>query len=187
MIRWVESAQAVQQPVHTYIETPLGELVAVAGVLEGRQALIGVWFVGQRHFPASSVVGSEDVSGNPLLGEVRTQITQWFDGERVDFHVPLAITDDAGALRVRVWRALADIPYGITTTYGALAQKLGNKSMAQAVGQAVGRNPWTLIVPCHRVLGANGSLTGYAGGVERKRLLLVREGVLFPDVSGVGQ
>jgi len=108
------------------------------------------------------------------FASVREQLEEYFDGERVEFGVPLD-TDGATPFRRNVWNALLDIPYGATVSYGELARQLGAPNAARAVGAANGSNPISIIVPCHRVIGSAGSLTGYAGGVERKRFLLRHE------------
>jgi methylated-DNA-[protein]-cysteine S-methyltransferase len=107
------------------------------------------------------------------FAEVRRQLAEYFDGERDEFDVPLEMTGTH--FQRRVWRALRQIPYGETTTYGELARRVGRPSASRAVGLANGRNPIAVIVPCHRVIGSDGSLTGYGGGLERKRLLLELE------------
>jgi len=108
------------------------------------------------------------------FASVREQLEEYFDGERVEFGVPLD-TDGATPFRRNVWNALLDIPYGATVSYGELARQLGAPNAARAVGAANGSNPISIIVPCHRVIGSAGSLTGYAGGLERKRFLLRHE------------
>lgn len=165
-------------PRHRRLPTPLGEMVIAVGDLDGRPVLTGVWFHDQKHFPERNVLGDSDDDADPLLSEAALQIAQWFAGERRDFELPLALESSPQGLRPRVWRALQEIPYGQTSTYGSIAADLGGSGLAQAVGQAVGRNPWSVVVPCHRVLGADGSMTGYAGGVDRKRALLDLEGAV---------
>jgi methylated-DNA-[protein]-cysteine S-methyltransferase len=111
------------------------------------------------------------------FGEVRTQLAEYFDGRREVFDLQLEM--QGTPFQLRVWRALQDIPYGETISYGEQARRIGRPADPRAVGQANGRNPIAVIVPCHRVIGADGSLTGYGGGVERKRWLLELEaGVL---------
>ena len=106
----------------------------------------------------------------PVLDRAVTQLAEYFRGERTDFDLPLA---PAGTpFQLAVWQALRDIPYGETINYGELATRVGNARASRAVGLANGRNPISIVVPCHRVIGANGSLTGYGGGLDRKRLLL---------------
>jgi methylated-DNA-[protein]-cysteine S-methyltransferase len=101
---------------------------------------------------------------------VRDQLGEYFAGERTDFDLRLAASGNA--FERRVWRALEEIPYGETVSYGEVARRIGRPDGARAVGLANGRNPISIVVPCHRVIGANGSLTGYGGGIERKRFLL---------------
>ena len=117
--------------------------------------------------------------GDPVLEEARRQLAEWFAGERTTFDLPLR---PAGTEFQRaVWRALAEIPFGETRTYGEIAARLGRPSASRAVGAANGRNPIGIVVPCHRVIGADGTLTGYAGGIERKRWLLAHERAVRPE------
>ncbi|MGZ4591625.1 MAG: methylated-DNA--[protein]-cysteine S-methyltransferase [Actinomycetes bacterium] len=106
----------------------------------------------------------------PVLAETVSQLTAYFAGERTDFDLPLSPTGTP--FQLRVWQALRDIPYAETINYGQLAGRVGNIKASRAVGLANGRNPISIVVPCHRVIGANGSLTGYGGGLDRKRTLL---------------
>lgn len=175
---------AASSPVsaqHRVFTTVLGEMVVAVGDFDGHPALTGVWFKDQKHFPDPQVLGPHDDGADPLLHQAQEQILEWLAGERRDFDLPLALGSKPQALRARVWQTLREIPYGATTTYGEVAAQLGGRGMAQAVGQAVGRNPWIIVVPCHRVLGSTGALTGYAGGLERKRWLLSAEGHPSPD------
>lgn len=152
---------------HTTIETGIGELTLVA---DGG-ALTGIYYPQHWHRPAIEGFGPlVESATDPLFGRVAEQFDEYLAGHRTSFAIPTAAAGDA--FQKKVWMLLGEIPYGETTTYGALAEKLGDKSLARIVGQAVGRNPLSVIVPCHRVLGSDGSLTGYAGGLERKRLLL---------------
>jgi methylated-DNA-[protein]-cysteine S-methyltransferase len=112
------------------------------------------------------------------FGEENRQIGEYFAGERTTFDFPLVL--EGSSFERRVWEALQAIPYGTTITYGALAARLGAPGAARAVGAANGRNPIAIVVPCHRVIGARGTLTGYGGGLERKRALLAHEGALLP-------
>ncbi|WP_329081703.1 methylated-DNA--[protein]-cysteine S-methyltransferase [Streptosporangium sp. NBC_01469] len=148
---------------HTVIASPLGDLTAVAedGVL------CGLYFERHLRGPAPQDRGTYDESG---FEEVRRQLGEYFAGERTRFELPLAPRGDE--FQQRVWRLLTEIPFGETRSYGELARRLGNVSLAQAVGAANARNPLSVIVPCHRVVGADGGLTGYAGGLARKRFLL---------------
>ena len=155
------------------IPTPLGEMIA----LEEQNTLCGLWFTGANHAPA--VAGGWELEPDLLLfGALREQLAAYFNGTLREFDLPL--TPQGTPFRMAVWELLRTIPAGTTTTYGALARRLagqqeGRLPAAQAVGGAVGHNPLTIIIPCHRVVGADGSLTGYAGGLERKAALLARE------------
>ncbi len=112
------------------------------------------------------------------LDEVRRELDEYFDGTRRDFDLPLDLR--VAPFNDEVLAALARVPYGLTTTYGALAREVGHPNAARAVGTVMNRNPIPIVLPCHRVIGANGSLTGYAGGLDRKRLLLGLEGATLP-------
>jgi methylated-DNA-[protein]-cysteine S-methyltransferase len=152
--------------LYTRMDSPIGELLLVG---DGR-ALHGLHM--QEGRTAASVNPEWRPADEPFA-DVRRQLSEYFDGERDEFDVPLAMTGTP--FQRRVWQALQRIPYGETTTYGELARRLGRPSASRAVGLANGRNPIAVIVPCHRVIGSDGSLTGYGGGVERKRLLLELE------------
>jgi methylated-DNA-[protein]-cysteine S-methyltransferase len=149
---------------HTVIASPVGDLTVVAH----DEAVAGLYFDGQRRRPSVEELGERTESA--LLDEVRRQLGEYFDGDRRAFDLPLAPHGDE--FDQRVWALLPTIPYGETRSYGDLARQLGDVSLAQAVGAANGRNPLCVLVPCHRVVGADGSLTGYAGGLDRKRFLL---------------
>ena len=151
--------------VHTTIDSPLGELTLVA---DG-EALAGLYFARQWYRPDPATFGAF-VPATGVLAEAGRQLTGYFTGDRTAFDLPLAPRGDA--FQRRVWDLVARIPYGRTRTYGTLARELGDPALAQRVGGAVGRNPLAIIVPCHRVVGADGRLTGYAGGLDRKRRLL---------------
>jgi methylated-DNA-[protein]-cysteine S-methyltransferase len=148
---------------HTRVESPLGPLTLRAD--DG--VLTGLYLPEHRRGPAPGTLGTRDDAGLPA---VREQLAAYFAGERTAFDVPLELRGTA--FQQRVWAALREIPYGETRTYGQLAAALGAPSASRAVGLANGRNPISIVVPCHRVVGASGSLTGYAGGVGRKRALL---------------
>ena len=146
--------------------SPLGGLLLAAD----EQGLIGLWFDGARHFAANLPEAREE-KRTPILDETARWLDDYFSGGQPDFTPPLHLI--GSAFRLRVWARLLEIPYGQTTTYGALAKRLNAGRMsAQAVGGAVGHNPISIIVPCHRVVGTNGSLTGYAGGLDRKIKLM---------------
>ncbi|QPP05503.1 methylated-DNA--[protein]-cysteine S-methyltransferase [Streptomyces bathyalis] len=152
---------------HTVFLSPLGALTLVA---DG-DALTGVYFENHRRGPSPDELGPRDAAG---FDEALRQLEEYFAGERQSFDLPLAPRGEP--FQQRVWELLKKIPYGETRSYGVLARELGDRALAQAVGAANGRNPISVIVPCHRVVGADGALTGYAGGLERKRLLLELEG-----------
>ncbi|SEF22199.1 methylated-DNA-[protein]-cysteine S-methyltransferase [Amycolatopsis pretoriensis] len=149
---------------HTVVDSPCGPLTLVA---EG-DALCGLYMHEQRHRPAEATFGSPGAVEVFALAE--TQLKEYFAGQRREFDLPLAFRGTP--FQRSVWAALLDIPYGETASYGELAQLLGKPAAARAVGLANGKNPVSIIVPCHRVLGSAGSLTGYGGGLERKRYLL---------------
>jgi methylated-DNA-[protein]-cysteine S-methyltransferase len=153
--------------VQTTIATPLGPLLLAR---TGR-GLAGAWFEGQKHHPA--LLGAPRRPDDELLGRAAAQLRAYFDGERDDFDLPLDLLGPA--FQRAVWRQLLAIPAAGTTSYGAIAKALGQPTAVRAVGGAVGRNPVSVIVPCHRVVGTDGSMTGYAGGVDRKRALLALE------------
>jgi methylated-DNA-[protein]-cysteine S-methyltransferase len=148
---------------HTRIETILGELTLVA---DG-DTLTGLYF--PHHWYRPAIVGAF-VSGDPFFAGVASQLDDYLAGRRTSFDLPVALAGDE--FQRRVWDLLTEIPYGSTTTYGALAARLGDPTLARLVGQAVGRNPVSIVVPCHRVVGKDGRLTGYAGGLRRKQQLL---------------
>ena len=152
------------------IASPLGEIL-LARTAAG---LAGLWFAGQKDHPGT-LAAPED-SGDPLLAEVERQLAEYWLGKRREFDVPL---DLLGTLFQRtVWEALLRVPLGATLSYRNIAEQVGSIAATRAVGAAVGRNPVSIIVPCHRIIGTSGSLTGYAGGLERKVALLQLEGVL---------
>jgi methylated-DNA-[protein]-cysteine S-methyltransferase len=155
---------------YTRIRTPLGTLLATA---EG-DTLTGLYFEGGRHAPEASPEWTEDAACAPLKRCAR-QIADYLDGKRKDFDLPM--TPSGTAFQQRVWREIARIPYGKTITYAELAKRAGSPGSARAAGAATGRNPLSIIVPCHRVVGSSGSLTGYAGGLDRKARLLRLEGI----------
>lgn len=152
-----------------HIVSPLGGITLAASPL----GLRGLWFDGQRHFPA--VPERPMAPRDALLCEAERQLREYFAGRRRVFELPLDLSRGT-AFQQGVWRQLAGLSFGSTTTYAGLATRIGHARAVRAVGAAVGRNPISIIVPCHRVLGSDGSLTGYAGGPERKIALLRIEG-----------
>lgn len=165
-------------PLQLAFDSPLGALHVAAT----ERGVCGVWFLGQRHAPAQLTGPSAwaEAPQHPLLCQARDQLLDYLNGESTGFDLPLDLSQGTPFQRA-VWQALRDIPRGRCLGYGALASQLGRPQAARAVGAAVGRNPVSVIVPCHRVLGADGSLTGYAGGLERKTALLRLEGFARPE------
>lgn len=149
--------------VHTVIDSPIGPLTLVAAA--GR--LAGVYLEQHRHRPELATFGPRE--DEPFLA-VTAQLKEYFAGQRTEFDLALELAGTP--FQRQVWAALGDIPYGQTISYGELAARIGKPGASRAVGLANGRNPVSIVVPCHRVVGANGSLTGYGGGMERKRYLL---------------
>lgn len=149
--------------LYTTIDSPIGELL----LLGDGDSLRGLYMQdGRRPIRISRDWTPEAAPFADAIGQLR----EYFEGARTTFEIPLVM--DGPPFERQVWRALRDIPYGRTESYGELAARIGDRSAARAVGVANGRNPIAVIVPCHRVIGADGSLTGYGGGLERKRLLL---------------
>ncbi|MBY5000899.1 methylated-DNA--[protein]-cysteine S-methyltransferase [Streptococcus suis] len=158
--------------VKSIYQSPLGSMSLVAS----DKGLRGVWFEGQKYFEAG--LNKEVVLGShPLLDSTRLLLDAYFSGEQVDFS-SLTLEAIGTDFQEKVWALLKEIPHGQTTSYGQLAQQLDIRS-GQAVGGAVGRNPYSIIVPCHRVLNQKGQLTGYAGGLDKKIWLLQHENPRF--------
>ena len=152
------------------IQTPLGEI----RLRSDGKSLTGLWFVGQVN-DAKNNCGIEMKDDLPIFGQVETWLESYFSGNQTPIIFPLQ--PKGTIFQERVWKILQEIPYGETMTYGEIAQRIAKEKgvatySAQAVGQAVGKNPISILIPCHRVLGKNGALTGYAGGVHRKEQLL---------------
>lgn len=157
--------------VCTVMDSPLGLITLAAS----DQALVGVWFDAQAHFPDLAKWRTDD--RHPLLQKTALQLREYFAGSLREFDVPIDLA--GGTLFQReVWQSLRTIAPGTTRTYGAIAASIQRTNAVRAVGGAIGRNPLSIIVPCHRVIGSSGSLTGYAGGLERKIALLRLEGAL---------
>jgi methylated-DNA-[protein]-cysteine S-methyltransferase len=155
---------------YSLFPSAVGELLLVG---DG-DALSGVYFRDGSKAMAAELTWTYDETALP---EVKRQLAAYFGGELTEFQLPLA--PRGTTFQQRVWNALRDIPYGSTTTYGKLAARLGDPNATRAVGLANGRNPIPIIIPCHRVIGADGSLTGYGGGMDRKQWLLALEGRPF--------
>ncbi|MFI1015165.1 methylated-DNA--[protein]-cysteine S-methyltransferase [Streptomyces sp. NPDC020965] len=157
---------------YTVVDSPYGALTLVAtdGVLSG------LYMTDQRHRPDEETFGVPDTT--PFTETVR-QLTAYFARELTAFDVPMSLAGTA--FQRSVWERLLAIPYGETRTYGELAEELGNPNASRAVGLANGKNPVSIIVPCHRVIGSTGSLIGYGGGLDRKQRLLAFESGAGPD------
>lgn len=159
----------------TKIPSPVGNLTLAS---DGEH-LIGVWIDGQKYFARTISEETQENNQIPILLQTVDWLNRYFSGKRPSIH-ELSLRPAGSEFRQAVWKILCEIPYGEVTTYGAIAKKiaasrgLANMS-AQAVGGAVGHNPISIIIPCHRVIGSNGSLTGYAGGLDLKKKLLDME------------
>lgn len=161
---------------YTTFDSPLGRILLVS---DG-SFLTGAYFSGQKYEP----VPSQGWRPEPDLGifqDASFQLHEYFSGRRRHFDIPLRL--QGTPFQMRVWDALMEIPLGTTVSYGELAGRIKRKDAVRAVGAAVGRNPVSVIVPCHRVIGSGGSLTGYAGGLERKRALLDLEEAIMAGIS----
>ncbi|MEP7192947.1 MAG: methylated-DNA--[protein]-cysteine S-methyltransferase [Actinomycetota bacterium] len=153
---------------HTVIDSAVGPLTLVAE--EG--SIVGLYMDLQRHRPDDAELGEPDCGGRDAepFRAAAVQLDAYFSGALTLFTLPLA--PRGSQFQQRVWAALQDIPYGETESYGALAERIGSPGAARAVGLANGKNPVSIVIPCHRVVGSNGNLTGYGGGLERKKQLL---------------
>ena len=159
---------------YDFYESPHGQMLLVAAA----EGLSGVYFDGQKYHPQVDPEWRRDAR-HARLRQAQRELTEYFGGERKHFDVALA---PAGTLFQRsVWKAISTVSFGKTISYGELARRAGCMGSARAAGAATGRNPISIIVPCHRIVGSNGSLTGYAGGLERKRALLALESGI-PDL-----
>ncbi len=172
----------------THYSSPIGSILLACN----GESLVGLWIEGQKYFGGTVEEAMTETSDLPIFTATENWLNEYFAGQKPAItHLPLA--PNGGAFRTAVWNILCEIPYGEVITYGDIAKKLAvrmNKASmsSQAVGGAVGHNPISIIIPCHRVVGANGSLTGYAAGLERKIKLLEHEGVdmskLFKPTKG---
>jgi methylated-DNA-[protein]-cysteine S-methyltransferase len=152
----------------TYVDSPLGEMLFTS---DG-EAITGLYFVGQK-YQATWQPGWIEDRRHPLFNALSAQLEAYFAGGGAEFAVPMAM--NGTSFQRKVWQALWTIPRGRTVSYGRLAASVGTPTSVRAVAAAVGRNPISIVVPCHRVIGSDGSLTGYAGGLQRKRALLQLE------------
>ena len=161
-----DATRARGPTVFTTVDSPIGKLMLTADDV----GLTGLYTNRSRDWPKTTAGWRRD---DAPFATVHAQLDAYFAGSLIDFDLDLA--PQGTPFQMRVWRALCDIPLGETTSYGALARRLGNPNASRAVGLANGQNPISIIVPCHRVIGADGSLTGYGGGLPRKRFLLQHE------------
>lgn len=150
--------------------SPLGKMLIVS---DG-ESIFGVWFFGQKHFPSFDNLNKNDDLA--IFVQVKQWLDDYFNG--LNPSINFKLNPQGSEFRLKVWRILSEIPYGETLTYGEIAAKISPTMSAQAVGGAVGHNPIAIMIPCHRVLGSDGKLTGYAGGLDRKVELLKLEKVL---------
>jgi len=155
-------------------ESPYGQMLLVAG----GEGVSGVYFDGQKYLPQVAPEWRRDAR-HALLRQAKRELAEYFGGERERFETALA--PEGTAFQGSVWKAISTVGFGETITYGELARRAGCPGNARAAGAATGRNPISIIVPCHRIVGSNGSLTGYAGGLGRKRALLALESRM-PDL-----
>ncbi|MBC7608636.1 MAG: methylated-DNA--[protein]-cysteine S-methyltransferase [Polaromonas sp.] len=166
--------------VQTTFQSPLGQMTIAAT----NKGLAGLWFDGQRHLPPELTGPAvwPAAPDHPVLQQTSQQLTEYFAGQRSTFELPLDLSHGT-AFQQSVWQALLDISQGDTASYGDISSRIGKPAAVRAVGAAVGRNPVSVIVPCHRVIGVNGALTGYAGGLDKKTALLRLEGVLPKEAT----
>lgn len=165
------------------IETPLGNMTAAAE----NGALVGLWFVAQKHYPSATASWACDPD-HPVFAALRLRLSRYFSGTNAeDKQDELQLAPQGSPFQMAVWAALQRIPYGETVTYGEIAKEMARAAglctmSAQAVGGAVGHNPISILIPCHRVVGCNKKLTGYAGGLDKKEALLRLEGVQLTGI-----
>lgn len=153
---------------YKHISSPLGQILIAAN----DEGIKGLWFEDQRHHP--DITGWQAVRSQKWLDQCASEIQAYFDGTLRKFKSPLSAPWGT-EFQQAVWQELLLIPFGETISYGQLASRLKKPQAVRAVGAAIGKNPWSIVVPCHRIIGANGSLTGYAGGLKRKTSLLTLE------------
>jgi methylated-DNA-[protein]-cysteine S-methyltransferase len=162
--------QGVIMFYYDYYQSPHGRILLVAD----DKALTGVYFAGQKYHPRIDKKKWQWAGKHEPLRHAKRELSEYFDGKRTQFTVKLA--PQGTPFQRAVWKAIADVRFGETIAYGELAERAGYPRRARAAGAATGRNPIGIIVPCHRIVGSNGSLTGYAGGLAKKSALLTLEG-----------
>ncbi len=158
---------------YKYISSPLGQILIAAS----DAGIKGLWFENQRHHP--DITCWQSVRSQKWLDQCASEIQSYFEGTRREFQFLLS-TPWGTEFQQSVWKELQLIPFGETISYGELAKRIKKPQAVRAVGAAIGKNPWSIVVPCHRIIGTNGSLTGYAGGLERKASLLLLEQTPLP-------
>ena len=166
--------------VQSSFQSPLGKITLAAT----DKGLTGLWFEGQKHLPAQ-LQGAQiwpENAQHPVLKKASQQLTEYFAGERLVFELPLDLACGT-TFQQSVWRALLKIESGSTQSYGEISRQIGKPAAFRAVGAAIGKNPVSIVVPCHRVIGSKGALTGYAGGLDRKTVLLKLEKALHESIS----
>ncbi len=168
--------QLSQETVCKDVVSPLGPLTVFAS----DNGVHAIAFEGDRTEQAK--INLSRAVNHPIINAAVEQLAMYFNGKLKIFDLPLNLSGTN--FQKRVWKLLLEIPFGETRTYGDLAHALGNADASQAVGAANGKNPVAIVVPCHRVIGASGHLTGYAGGMDKKKFLLTHEGVLQPTLFG---
>lgn len=155
----------------TKYKSPIGDLTLASD----ESSIIGLWISGQKYFEPSLLNNFIQKDNHPILCDAKAWLDDYFAGKKPE--IPrLSLAPSGSNFRQEVWKILMKIPYGTLTTYGEISKQMGKMS-AQAIGNAIGHNPISIIIPCHRVIGANGNLTGYAGGIDKKFQLLKLEGV----------
>jgi methylated-DNA-[protein]-cysteine S-methyltransferase len=159
----IMSTVQTKKKEHTIIDSPLGNVT----IVRTGEALTGLYFPSHRYAPDRHTLGPRTDVG---FEDVTRQLDEYFAGHRASFH--LALDPGGDDVQRAVWDLVKKVPYGATTTYGAIAAEMGGNVTAREVGAAVARNPLCVLIPCHRVIGSDGKLTGYAGGLDRKRALL---------------
>jgi methylated-DNA-[protein]-cysteine S-methyltransferase len=167
----LDRAVTTEAATHTTVRSSLGDLTVVAR----GGSVTGLYFPHHWYLPDRAAFGEYRDEG---FDDVRRQLDEYLAGARREFDLPVEVS--GSPFQWRVWQLISQIPYGSTASYGELARELGDGATAQQVGAATGRNPVSIVIPCHRVVGASGGLTGYAGGLRRKRTLLDLE----QDVAG---
>jgi methylated-DNA-[protein]-cysteine S-methyltransferase len=166
---------------YSLVESPIGDvlLVGAPDVATEQFAVTGVYLAGQKYEP---LLGADWRRDADPFADAEKQLVAYFAGDLTSFEFPLA--PQGSEFQRSVWLALRDIPFGTTTTYGVIASRVADRSKTRAVAAAIGRNPIGIVVPCHRVVGADGSLTGDAGGLDRKRWLLDHEATVSGAMLG---